>query len=209
MKDATHIMIDIESLSNHPWNGVILEIGACKFSLDPLHPDPEILAEVGEHRKDYYFRVKINLADSLAKGLEIEADTLKWWLDKDRRDAFMEYLEDGRTTWTYIFALKELRWWLVNASSMDKNNLFVWSHGMNYDLAIIGNHFRRSGLPLPWKWKNERDTRTFFQVYKDRFGSMPQWVENPHLHNALSDACAQAIIVRRAYNALMDLSVAK
>jgi DNA polymerase III epsilon subunit-like protein len=60
-------MIDIETLGLGP-GATILSIGAVRFSTDGL----------GEE-----FYREISLQSCQAVGLEIDADTLEWWLEQD------------------------------------------------------------------------------------------------------------------------------
>jgi len=208
VRNFIHVMIDLETLCNDPSGGVILEIGACSFALNPSHP-VEILFEEPEPYVPSswaYFHRIISLKSSLKEGLKIDADTLRWWTAQERISTFLGLLNHPKRC-TYRDAFKDLRNWLGARCLQDWDRLQVWSHGMNYDLAILGNHYRdKFDQQPPWKYKYENDTRTLYRLYEAKYGVSKYWetecVINPFKHNALADACTQAKIVQQAVSAL-------
>ena len=208
MRQYVHAMIDIESLCNDPSGGVITEIGACIFSLDPRAELVKIHTIEPTMPSLRFFRRIIDIEDAVDnEKLRVEGATLKWWLDKERLQQFHDLIyatEPGVQVVEYQEALLDLKAWLGTACQYDWRNLQVWSHGSNYDLAIIGNHFRTAfDSKPPWPFRNENDTRTLFRLYVEKYGENADWGDpNPHKHNALADACHQARLVQRVVSRL-------
>ncbi len=208
MKNFIHVMIDLETLCNDPWGGVILEIGACAFVTNPSCP-VEILFEEPESyvpNSSAYFHRIISLKSSLKEGLKIDADTLRWWTEEERISTFL-YLLNHPKRCPYRDAMRDLRDWLGARCLQDWDRLQVWSHGMNYDLAMLANHYRdKFDMQPPWKYKYENDTRTLYRLYEAKFGVQKYWesasVMNPYKHNALADACTQSKVVQKTISSL-------
>lgn len=208
MKNFIHVMLDLETLCNNPWGGVILEIGACVFAINPSYPVDIVPEEPESYAtgSDAYFRRVISLKSSLKEGLKIDAGTLQWWLEPERREILFGLMKHPKRC-SYRDAMKDLRSWLGAQCLHNWDTLQVWSHGMNYDLAILGNHYRdKFGVEPPWKFKHENDTRTLYRLYEAKFGVQKYWEAasemNQYKHNALADACTQANVVQKTISAL-------
>jgi exodeoxyribonuclease VIII len=74
--------------------------------------------------------------------------------------------------------------------------LYVWSHGSNFDIVILENAYKAIGQAAWWKYSNVRDTRTLFDLAEHKYVSKGG-------HDALDDAMRQAEAVAYAYNKLM------
>jgi hypothetical protein len=75
----------------------------------------------------------------------------------------------------------------------------IWSHGASFDLPVINSMYDRNGRRTPWKYREERDTRTIFWL----IGGAPV-VESSDLsrHSAVDDCIYQ---VRQIQNAVSQL----
>ena len=79
----------------------------------------------------------------------------------------------------------------VEELGIEMDELEVWAWGMDFDFPVLGAAFWRSGMVLPWRYKQQNDART---VWKLAFpGEWPK--ERPH--KALED-CLGAINDLRA-----------
>lgn len=161
-----HVMIDLETLGTKH-DAVILSIGAAKF-------DPNTLTRV-----DDTFYVTIDPATCTAFGLKIEASTVLWWMDKDRRVALDELLESPRVD--LPSALDGFTQWFGTQS------LPVWGNGATFDNVILRNAFEKIGQPCPWEFWHDRCYRTV----KALAGGVEIKRVGTH-HNALEDAITQA-----------------
>jgi exodeoxyribonuclease VIII len=71
----------------------------------------------------------------------------------------------------------------------------LWCHGATFDAPLLGELYRRAGIPTPWAWWNVRDTRTLY----DLAGINNKDYAVPPPHIALNDAIGQT----RAANAAL------
>ena len=155
-KNWTDIMIDIETLGTKP-NSVILSIAAVPF--DPV---------TGGHGRP--FKIHIDLITSMKAGLEIDPETLLWWMDQEKEaidSAFAPQKEILVPSFKY--SLCTFREWL---SKMNAEGAFIWSKGPQFDLVILENAFKTLDIPMPWKFWNVRDVRTKIYPYKEEVGEI-------------------------------------
>ncbi|WP_421549774.1 3'-5' exonuclease [Kluyvera intermedia] len=180
------LMIDMETLGVSV-SSPIISIAAVYFDLAS--------GEVG----DTFYKV-VKLDSALEHGV-VEPSTLTWWMaqtDEARKifsatDASM--LKD---------VLKELALFMLRTDVQVQIN--VWGNGASFDNALLSNAYRRFGMPLPWKFRNDRDVRTIVDLAKrlknvDVLSSVRM---NGVRHNALDDALYQIEYVSAAYHALRD-----
>jgi hypothetical protein len=169
------IMLDIETLGTRP-GCVILTLGAVKFnpfSLDAPGPGLYVRPDVDEQ---------------IAKGREVQEDTMLWWMQQ-AEDVREEALgEDGRITVEEMY--RQLNRFLVGSNN-------IWCQGPAFDMVIIENLYRQYGWPTPWQFWQIRDSRTLFGVHGD-----PRVKGKVGLHNALEDCVSQATAVQQVYNKL-------
>ena len=168
-------MLDIETLGTRP-GCVILTLGAVKFnpfSLDAPGPGLYVRPDVDEQ---------------IAKGREVQEDTMLWWMQQ-AEDVREEALgEDGRITVEEMY--RQLNRFLVGSNN-------IWCQGPAFDMVIIENLYRQYGWPTPWQFWQIRDSRTLFGVHGD-----PRVKGKVGLHNALEDCVSQATAVQQVYNKL-------
>ena len=156
------VMLDIETLGTDP-GAAILSIGAVAF--DENGPTGAT------------FHRQIRLTSCQTAGLEIDAETLAWWLDQD--DAAKGVLTGGEDLETVLGEFIE--WY------RDYNPSEVWANSPSFDCAILEAAFEAVGRREPWTYYEQRDVRTIRNlpaaVALDRTG-----IE----HDALDDAMHQA-----------------
>lgn len=78
--------------------------------------------------------------------------------------------------------LMDLNYWLAD---YEKDNLFVWARGPQFDIVILEDAYKEAMLPIPWKYRNVRDIRTALAL-----SSNPVLFEPARKHHALEDALA-------------------
>lgn len=171
MTPYRHLMLDLETLGTRP-GCVIRSIGAVYFDFDgrPLGPT-------------YY--ANIDTDSCLAVGLTIDPRVEAWWgeqspearaaLDydkvpiRDALDGFSLFVEDNGET----------------------DLLSLWSHGASFDIPITEAAMVRTGSPMPWKFQNNRDTRTMIWL-AEQLGHTVEPSAPALRHHALDDAKARA-----------------
>jgi len=156
-------MIDLETMGSGS-NAAIVAIGAVKF-------DKRGTREI--------FYKTIKLESSVSFGLDIDADTVMWWLKQndEARRALTE--EEGETL---NFALSCFNTWVGD-------DPIVWGNGSDFDNVILANAYKKTAVQkeLPWKFWNNRCYRTMKSLYRD----VKMERKGTH-HNALDDAISQA-----------------
>lgn len=158
---TTRVMIDIETLGIEP-GAAILSIGACTFDTDG----------VGET-----VHVSVDLESCQDRGLEIDADTLQWWLEQD--DAAREILTGGVPLATALAELREF----LETHAYDE----LWANSPKFDMEHLETAYDALDWPTPWVFYELRDVRTVQAlpgaVERDQDGTE---------HDALDDAVHQA-----------------
>lgn len=161
-----HVMIDLETLSQHQ-NATIVSIGAVKFTFEE---------GLGEE-----FLINVSAKSCMEKGLHVSKSTVEWWQQqpKEVRDAWLinpQPLEH---------ALKEL-----NRFVGTEKNMFVWAHGSVFDMGILTSAFHACTIEKSWKYWQENDSRTIFNLLGVRNDKIRK--EEGGYHTALGDAKSQA-----------------
>lgn len=159
-----HLMVDIETLGTGA-NSVICAIGAVEFNIG-----------TGETHAVFYRNIDIQ--SCLDAGLKVEGKTLKWWL--------MQSGEAQVATYTHEVPLRQALQDFSDFLSPVSDNIVVWRNG--FDTSRLADAFQVCGLPLPWKYYNERDVRTLAAIcpsIKDGIA------HRGTVHNALDDCLYQ------------------
>jgi hypothetical protein len=152
-------MIDIESLGTE-LGCVIISIGAVRFGLDG--PAEEC-------------SVSVSMTDTQREGLEINAETLEWWLTQDA--AARKQLRGGA----------ELEQALLTLTSFVSGVDEIWANSPKFDAGILEAAYDAVGLEVPWEYYDLRDYRTLANL-----PVAPELEQDGVGHNALDDARHQA-----------------
>lgn len=170
-----HIMLDLETLDTAT-SAAILSIGAVKFN--PNNESP-----LGEK-----FYLALDVQSNIDAGRTISGDTLNWWMgqDNEARAVFK-----GPQRVALPEALEAL------ASFFDHPDYQVWGNGSDFDNAITIHAFQQQGWKAPWKFWNNRCYRTLKSL-----PGVPKMAPFEGKHNALIDACAQALHLQTFFSSL-------
>jgi len=159
MKD---IMVDLETLGTGA-NSAIISIGACYFD---------------EYGIGKTFYMPIDPRDSVQQGLEIDVDTVIWWMQQS--DQARNVFVNTDRAFSLETALREF-------SEFCQNDARVWGNGAAFDNVILGNAYKALNKEQPWKFWNDRCYRTMKATYKD-----VTYTRSGTHHNAVEDAITQA-----------------
>jgi len=154
------IMVDIETLGTEP-GAAIVAIGAVRFGLDGVADT---------------FEADVSLADCQSHGLEIDAETLSWWLNQPA--CAREQLHGG-------IALERA---LRDFSEFVGDDAEVWANSPAFDCVLLREAYDAVGLSCPWQYYQERDYRTMRET-------LAAWPDREHdgvEHDGLDDARFQA-----------------
>jgi hypothetical protein len=165
-------MLDIETLGREP-GCAIVSVGAVKFG-------PEGLGET------FYRSVSLSSCD--ARGLDVDIETLEWWLDQS--DAAREQLSGG-TQLPLVFQQ-------FNEFYGDADE--VWANSPSFDCEIMEAAYAATPLDEPWEYDEERDHRTLREL--PQAPSHDEMDDIGTEHNALDDAVYQATQAHRTLDAL-------
>ena len=159
MKD---LMIDIETLDTLP-TAAVISIGAVYFD-----------RKTGEIGDKFYAR--IDFEDACRIGTTSE-DTMDWWNSQEksvREEAF-----------SGVELAKDVAFRFVDFCV---DGVKPWGNGSVFDITIIENWFRETGVKTPWFFWNVRDVRTAV----DLFNINPKnYTRDGVHHNALDDCLFQ------------------
>jgi exodeoxyribonuclease VIII len=169
------VMLDLETMGTRS-RAAIVAIGAVAFDL-----------ETGQLGNIFY--QVVDLESSVKAGLEMDADTVMWWLRQN--DAARLALTNPIVSAEDLSStLLRFSHWLVT-QSVDGEGLAhdcrVWGAGAGFDNVILRSAYELCGLTLPWKFWNDRCYRTVKNLHPDVVMASR---EGTH-HNALDDALNQ------------------
>lgn len=174
-------MIDLETLSTGT-DAAILSIGIAEFNpvLQKVVPLDEMFIRHVDGR--------------------VDMDTVIWWSRQEKSVKEHVFRSTGRVT--LYHALQRLSEYITPHDE-------VWGNGATMDITVLESAYERLNLPIPWRYWNIRDYRTFMEVC-DRFGF--QFVKRraeklkektDHTpHAALSDAVFQCEMANEAFGFL-------
>lgn len=181
-----NIMIDLETMGQGP-RSAIAAIGAVEFD-----PYGQGLGRTLYHR--------VHLRTSVAAGLVIDAETVIWWLKQSDAARAELTSEDNVPLHYALYDLAQM----IAGNQLDDETTIVWANGASFDFPILAEAYRAVGFRQPWKFFNERDWRTVRKV-----GPTVEFERAGTHHNALDDACHQALHLQRVMARLHQLDLAK
>ena len=159
--NGAHVMLDLETMSTES-NAAICSIGAVKFSI--------------EHGVLETFYCTVDAADCKRHGLDISADTVRWW-SKQPREVLEMLRKDNVPLQTALIRFSQ--WY-------GSKPLPTWGCGAGFDNVIIENAYKACGMNRPWTPWLDRCYRTMKEVV-----SVPFDEREGAYHNALDDALYQ------------------
>lgn len=160
------VMIDLETMGTRP-NAPVIAIGAVTFDSRKM--------VLGER-----FYCNVDLASSVALGSIIDPGTVMWWMGQS--DEARKSLTKSKPLQVAL-ALQTFAEWL-DRNAIEKRSRKVWGNAPSFDCTLLSEHFRKASMDVPWEFWNERDFRTFRNLWPnveldERKGTY---------HNALDDA---------------------
>ena len=160
MKAINNVMLDLETMGTGP-NAAIIAVGAVRF-------DKEVT--------DRFYEV-VDLRTSIDMGLEMDPDTVMWWMQQS--DAAREQFKREGKHLSEVLCL--FRKW-IDADAI------VWGNGAAFDNVILANAYRKQNTPAPWKFWNDRCYRTVKSLNPD-----VKMQRKGVYHCAVDDAESQAL----------------
>lgn len=158
------VMLDLETLGTGA-NSAIISIGACTFD-----PDTGLIGST--------FHGVIMKESCAQVGCTTDADTIKWW-EGQTAEAKAGSYNHPEPSMVQDVLIKFANWLPKGCE--------VWGNGSDFDNAMLAELYRKVGMPLPWKFWNNRCYRTM----KNEFPHIELVRHGTH-HNAVDDAVTQA-----------------
>lgn len=166
----TACMLDIETLGTKP-GCVVLSVGAVLF---------DYVSDSCAH-----FHRRISIGSCIAAGLTVDPETVAWW-QRQSKAAQVEL------TGTDTLEDAALAFWKF-VGSADLNE--IWAQGADFDFPIWKAAMAAVGILPPWKFQQQRDTRTAYAIC--RFDQKSVDRDGAH-HSAADDAWHQVRCLKAA-----------
>lgn len=146
METVCHdLMIDLETMGTAA-DAAVVSIGAVFFDLQT--------ETIGAR-----FRKNINLITSVKHGGAMDPSTVMFWMKQG--DAVRQPIWMGGEPISEVL-IDFVNWCGLHCS---RDTLRPWGNGASFDLSIISSALKRSSLPEPWHFWNERCFRTVKAMY--------------------------------------------
>lgn len=154
MKHAFLIQFDIESLSLHPTNAVVGEVG---ISMMHIVNDGGELSATQQSRS-----ILLNMQEQIDQyGRQVDIDTVQWWLKQD--EAPRKAMAEKFMRLSLVEGVRRIdeavRPFLQEALSYGVE-AFILSSAPMFDLLNIHSLYRQAGLSAPWPHWQEHSQRT-------------------------------------------------
>jgi hypothetical protein len=184
-RKGCHVMVDIETWGVGP-AAIPISLGAVKF-----YPQEQ---PFGWGEKFY---AAIDPKSCAVLGLQLDLDTIMFWMDKKQREPLDEWLG---------FPKQDIHNVLAGFSEWYGNEeLPTWCRGPAFDAVILQTAYRVLQAERPWGYSKDRDVRTI-QGLMDWTWKNPRMAVEPGQgglkHNALDDAINQTLMLQGIVEAL-------
>jgi len=195
-KNRPHIMVDLETMSSDS-NAAIVSIGAVRFNFEDVETQPHLDYQGGFD----HFQASVDLQSCMDLGLKVSGDTIYWWLSQseEARSAILK-----NPVMRLQAVLEQFSNWVGNRYDIQG----VWCHA-TFDAPILDSAYKSIGRKIPWPYTKIYDLRTINFLYPPKEGLYSEtWAalekEGHVKHNSLSDAIAQAIILKEQLRGKMN-----
>lgn len=169
-KSAINLSLDIETVGLRPGSG-IWQIGC-----------------IAIENPDWLFKATISPTEALKPPFSFEDATVRWQLEKNLENYDKAF---------YSFSQPDIRSMLLAFGDWYRNlaanhEIFLWTKGPHFDIAILDEAYSRFGLDAPWKYYSIRDMRTLQHLLPN-----VQVPKPAGLHDALVDAMYQGEVIKK------------
>lgn len=156
-------MLDFETLSlgNRP---VLLSVGLVMFDKQGTLKE---------------FSMNIDPKSCQYLDMEIDANTVMWWLQQSKEAQSALTLMSGSKA-RFVFSELEQ---FIKRNGITR----IWGNGVDFDNVVAENYFKALGLTMPWTFKGNRCYRTVKSLFSD-----VKLVRSGTHHSAVDDARDQA-----------------
>lgn len=154
-----NITFDLETCALCP-NTAVMSIGAVAW--DPNAGQAPFL-EFPTNASPYCFLQHIDLRSSFLDGFTFDQATSDWW-SRQSEEARQAVLDNDETPLLPVDeVVKNFFAWIAGVKgTLHLDDVYLWSQGTDFDMAILRNICYKYGLEIPVHYRNFRDHRTFF-----------------------------------------------
>ncbi len=170
----TNIMLDIETLSAHPTDAVVLSIGVMSF----------IMREAAPTMTGHGLWV-LSLNEQIADGRDISAETLDFWAAQP--PAAREHWRNVEAI-PVISALSRLTAFIQPNPKPDYPP--IWANGICFDIGNLESLYRAYSMSIPWRYNDVRDARTIYRVLP-KLRERPPYADTGTAHDPIADCNKQ------------------
>lgn len=181
MKRATLIQFDIETLSLHPTNAVVGEIG---IHVDHLFLDTEGRVCVGS---DGLISVLLDMGEQQRTGRELDIDTIQWWLKQNETARnIMADPHDRKRVFDAIQTVDTFVRKHMDIAEVKGSKVFILSSAPAFDMTNVRSLYEAAGMEHPWRHWQEHSQRTLRKLCNHE--TIPPRSAEEFLHGGASDA---------------------
>lgn len=184
MKRATLIQFDIETLSLHPTNAVVGEIG---IHVGHLFLDTEDKVRVGS---DGLISVLLDMKEQQTSGRLLDIDTIQWWLKQNEAARnVMAVVHDRKRVFDAVQAVDTFVRKHMDRAYARENPVFILSSAPAFDMTNVRSLYEAAGMEHPWQHWQEHSQRTLRKLCNPE--TIPPRSAEEFLHGGASDAAYQ------------------
>lgn len=199
MKDV-QITIDLETASLKP-NAAIIQIAAVAWNANSkdLKSRPTIY---DKSKNPYIFNAYCDLRSCLVKGMDFNADTIKWWASQSEEAKAAITNSDCELEPIDKLIAHFFAWIEETKKALHAEKVYIWAQGTDMDITVLRTVSQMVGITdTPWEYCDVCDSRTYIKTMCQAFNisetddmfKMPtnNNIGNflmPTKHNALYDA---------------------
>lgn len=200
MNQYIDIMLDLETLETNS-SPALLEISAVNFNRDT--------GKIGSR-----FSTLIKPQSCIRAGLDIDGETVKWWLTQDQEAierVLIAAINEGKELKNALLSFSNwislLREKVQEVNPDLKVKLRVWGNGIIADNVWLQSAYEVTGLEFPIRHNEHRDVRTVLDMAEHILGyDLKESVEFTGLkHVSLDDCIHQIKQVSKAYMEIRKL----
>lgn len=190
---TTAIVVDLETLDTEP-TAAVFNVAALFFSLDPAKQE-ELEREYPRNAIQFRF----DPLEQIILGRTVNQDTIGFWQNPKRRDAFNEIQELPISE--FKESMQELYEWINGFK--DSHQCRVYCRGQDFDMPLLRSLYATAGVEYKWRRGDApRDIRSYVDAKLNTFTGYVPGVpkeENQVSHTALGDCYNDARQMQAAY----------
>ncbi len=162
--ETIDITFDFETCALCP-TAAVMSMGAVAWKRDGKETPFFVEEESESIDPDYTFTAHVDLRGMFIDGFTFDANTAQWWgrQSDEARSAIVEWDAEDAPCWPIQNVIKSFFAWIKDMkTATGADDVFLWSQGSDFDIAILRNICHKYDIEIPVSYKNFRDHRTCF-----------------------------------------------